>query len=120
VSDRATFGKHERLTKRAEFDRVFARHCSVRDAWLVVAGCENGLAFARLGVAVGRRWGKAHQRNRVKRLYREAFRLARSSLPPGIDYLLMPRRVANLTLATLLATLPALAAELDRKLKGNR
>lgn len=109
----------ERLTHRREFDRVYARRCRVVGEWLVLAGCENGLPRARLGLAVGRRWGKAHERVRLKRWYREAFRLEKKELPPGVDYLLMPRKVAGLSLAHLRQELPALAARLADRLRRN-
>ena len=35
---------------------------------------KNELPYIRLGVTVSKRFGKAHQRNRIRRLIREAFR----------------------------------------------
>jgi len=117
VSRHFTFGRHERLRAKADFDRVFARRCSVRDDWLLAFGCENGLPHMRLGFAVGKKWGKAHHRNRIKRLCREAFRLSKPKLPTGIDLLLIPRRAHGLSLPLLLRTLPDLVARLARQLE---
>ena len=64
------FGKDEHLRKKAEFDRVFARRCSVSDGWLVVYGCPNELGRCRVGLLVSRKVGGAVQRNRMRRLYR--------------------------------------------------
>ena len=41
-------------------------------------------------MAVGRKVGKAPRRNRIKRLFREGFRLDRSALGPGLDVVLVP------------------------------
>ncbi|MDR6937500.1 MULTISPECIES: ribonuclease P protein component [unclassified Luteibacter] len=64
---------------------------------------------ARLGLAISKRCSKrAVDRNRIKRLAREAFRRARPALPP-VDILVMARDSAvNETGAALLAELDAL------------
>lgn len=45
----------------------------------------------RLALVVGRRWGGAVTRNRIRRLLRESFRTARAELPTGFDLVLLPR-----------------------------
>jgi ribonuclease P protein component len=45
----------------------------------------------RYALVVGRRWGDAVTRNRVRRLLRESFRTARPDLAPGFDFVLLPR-----------------------------
>jgi ribonuclease P protein component len=106
----------ERLRRPADFRRVYGRRCSVSDAWLQVCGCENGLEFTRLGLSVGRKWGNAPVRNRLRRLYREAFRLSKEKLPAGLDLVLIPRQV-EVTLAQLMESLPCLVQQLAKRLK---
>lgn len=51
----------------------------------------NGLEHTRLGLSVGRAcWKSAVRRNRVRRVFREAFRLSREELPRGVDLVLIP------------------------------
>jgi ribonuclease P protein component len=87
-----SFPPEVRIRTTREYDRVFAEGKSAADALLVVYTAPNGLPFARLGVIAGRRFGKAVQRNRAKRLTREAFRTSRDELPGGCDFVVIARK----------------------------
>lgn len=114
---KATFQRHERLTEARDFQRVFERRRSVADERLIVYAVENGLAFSRLGLSVGRKKvRRAHDRNRFKRVVREAFRLSKAELPAGIDFVVVPKTGARLALAQVRHTLPALAQAVVRRL----
>jgi ribonuclease P protein component len=116
VGPRATFRRHERITDPRAFRRAFDRKRSVSDAALVVYGAENGLDHARLGISVSRKKvRRAHDRNRVKRLIREAFRLSKAELPAGVDLVVVPRGAA-LTFAEARRGLPVLARDVARRL----
>ena len=112
----ASFRPHERISDPAVFRRAFERKRSASDASLIVYGVENGLDYPRLGISASKRKvRKAHDRNRVKRLLREAFRLTKASLPPGVDLIIVPRGPA-LTFEQAHRSLPHLAGAVARRL----
>lgn len=57
----------------------------------VVISAENGLGITRLGITVSKRIGNSVERNRIKRLVREFFRLNRRSFPHGLDIVITAR-----------------------------
>jgi ribonuclease P protein component len=110
------FRKHEHLRRPQDFQRVYDRRRSVSDPWLIVYACENGLSHLRLGLSVSRKVGGAPQRNRMRRLYREAFRLTRHTMPTGLDLVLIPRQVEAPTLEQLKQSLPQLVTRAAQRL----
>ena len=50
---------------------------------------------ARIGIAASKRYANAVGRNRIKRLIREAFRLHILRLPPGCDFVVVPKKFAK-------------------------
>ena len=110
---RNSLARFQRLHQPKEFERVYAARKAVHTARLVLFACPNGLSFARLGVSVGSKHGHAVRRNRLKRVLRAAFRLSRHLLPPGHDYVLVPKRGAGeYTTAAVCAVLERVASRL--------
>jgi ribonuclease P protein component len=112
-----SFPKSSRLCSRTDFRRVYERRCSVGDDLVRLLGRLNKLSYPRLGLAVSRQSGNAVQRNRWKRLLREAFRLSRPKLPEGLDFIVMPRAADPPQLRELKKSLINLSWRLSKRLK---
>lgn len=106
------FPKSARVCSRADFDRAFKGKRRASDALLTVYVAASAGGAARLGISASRRLGGAVVRNRVKRLVREAFRRLRADLPPGTDWVVIPRR-GDVSLNELDASLRQLIGRLD-------
>ena len=80
-----------RMRSGSHFQRAYKSGSRARGAILVVVICENDLDVSRLGLSIGKRiWKSAVRRNRIRRIFREAFRLCHPELPKGFDFVLIP------------------------------
>ena len=61
---------------------------------LLVAASPSGPAASRLGIVVTKKVGSSPERNRIKRLCRECFRLWPELVPDGIDLVVIAREGA--------------------------
>jgi ribonuclease P protein component len=86
--------KRRRLSRSAEFERVYRQGRSKGNRYLVLYAFpreDDGEDGPRLGLSVGRRVGGAVDRSRVKRVLREAFWEEARRLPSGSDYVVVAR-----------------------------
>ncbi|MBO0745494.1 MAG: ribonuclease P protein component [Candidatus Dormibacteraeota bacterium] len=109
-----------RLSRSADFDRVFrtGRSHAGRELVLYVFPRGDGSA-PRLGLSVSRKVGGAVERNRVKRLLREAFAEESRRLPEGTDAVVVARPDAkDLAERDGLAGIQRALAELIGRVEG--
>ena len=89
--------RRRRLSRSGEFERVYREGRSHGSRYLVVYAFprEDGEEGPRLGVSVGRKVGGAVDRNKVKRLLRDAFWASAGELPEGHDFVIVARPAAG-------------------------
>lgn len=94
ISDGA-FPKTERLIKTKDFGNVYKKGSSVKFDVFVLRVLPNTLPVNRLGFSISTRSvKKASARNRIRRLFREAYRLHKSAVKKGFDMVLVVRKEA--------------------------
>lgn len=101
-------GGRSSLRRRRDFDRVYQKGRSWANPILVLRISPNDVGFPRWGFAIGRRVGKAVQRNRLRRRLRE---IVRARVVGGWDSVLIARAgAAEATFKALAGSLGDLLA----------
>ncbi|MGX9364938.1 ribonuclease P protein component [Desulfoplanes sp. PS50] len=90
---RLAFPKTYHLIRRSQFEACYSRgrRYFTSHFILFVHHREDNGPW-RLGLAVSKKVGNSVQRNRIKRVVREFFRLHQDRIPSGIDYVVIPKR----------------------------
>src|ERR1700677_3507879 len=118
---RLTFPAHKRLRRKSEFDAADERGRRFGNGFFAVTASSNDKHSARLGMAVAvRTAGNAVERNRLRRIVRESFRLHPHALP-AVDVLVNAKPRARGPPGTeLRASLAELwKMVIDHKIAGN-
>ncbi|HTY21676.1 MAG TPA: ribonuclease P protein component [Desulfomonilaceae bacterium] len=89
-SRRFTFPGQHRICRSSEYRKIMERGTRHRTPHFQIRMLRNPLGLTRLGIAAGKKVGKACARNRIKRRLREYFRLNRDSMPPETDIVFIP------------------------------
>ena len=83
------------LREGSDFQRVWEKGKSWSHPLIILRALANGTPASRFGFVVGKKVGKAVERNRAKRLMREAVRHRLAGITPGWDIILIARREAD-------------------------
>jgi ribonuclease P protein component len=83
-----------RLLTRHQYQCTAQKTFKFTGRWIVVDIRFTNAPFSRLGITATRRYGRAYQRNRFKRLVREAFRLSYPYFSFTFDMIVRPRSLA--------------------------
>lgn len=79
------------LTLNKEFRRAYYRGRSFTTPVVVVYAMKNHKNSSRIGLTATKKVGKAVQRNRARRVMKEAYRLLEQEFPRGYDYVFVAR-----------------------------
>lgn len=97
-----------RLARDGEYRVTYREGIRHATTHLVVYARPNTLDTVRLGVVVGKRFGRATARNRLRRRLREATRSLAAQIQPGVDLILAPRAgIADVPYSVLLGAVRA-------------
>lgn len=91
-----SFGKLSRLLKASEYKSVFDDAVlKISNQHVLFLARPNGMPHSRLGLVIAKKNVRlAVQRNRIKRIVRESFRIHKGL--PGIDIVVLARRGLDL------------------------
>ena len=79
------------ICRNNDFRRIYARGKSYVSPLLVVYALKNRTKNVRVGITTSKKVGNAVQRNRSRRVIREAFRALAPRVRPGFDLVLVAR-----------------------------
>jgi ribonuclease P protein component len=87
-----SFPRQHRLLNKAEFKSVFDESAKVSQRYLLALFKTNNAGKGRLGIIVGKRVARlAVERNQIKRVVRESFRVIQEQLQ-GLDIVVIARQ----------------------------
>lgn len=84
-----------RVRTRRQYQRIAQQPTRHVGRWLIVDKRISKGPSVRLGITASKHFGIAVQRNRFKRIVREAFRICRVGLEQGFDINVKPRHMAH-------------------------
>ncbi|WWO98940.1 MAG: ribonuclease P protein component [Candidatus Dasytiphilus stammeri] len=90
------FPRQLRLFKSKDFNWVLQQSIKINRSYIMTLHCPNSCKHARIGFIISKNQVQhAYQRNRIKRLIRESFRLNQEKLP-SMDFILIIKQELSL------------------------
>jgi len=93
----ANGGINMKFSSSLKLNHIFRRLYGTQghaNSYLVLYARKNRTGGNRVGITVGKKLGKAHIRNRVRRRFREIYRLNEEKFQPGWDIVVVARSKA--------------------------
>ena len=81
---RYSLSRSQKLVYRQEFLTLYREGSRWSGESLLFFYFKSLPSFPKLGITIGKKWGKSHERNRFKRVIREGFRKAYPLIPEGL------------------------------------
>ncbi len=76
------FSSRNRLKEKAQISNVFNNSKKIKTPFYSLLFCENNLSFPRLAIVIKKAFvAKSVQRNKIKRIVKESFRLNQHQIP---------------------------------------
>ena len=80
------------IKKDSDFRKIYQKGKSLADRNLVIYTMKNRSDNTRIGISISKKVGKAHERNRIRRCIKEAYRLnIDSRVATGYDLVFIAR-----------------------------
>ena len=90
--------RYFRLKKQSDFDKLFKKGTRLFSPSLTVIYTPS--KQTTMGISVGKKHGKSVQRNRIKRLIREAFRMEMPVLKGTYAFVIVPKVAKEYSFST--------------------
>jgi ribonuclease P protein component len=114
-----TFTRELRLLTPAQFKSVFSNPIKASSAEITLLAIPNSEQHPRLGLTVAKRYVKrANQRNRIKRIIRDSFRLNQHDIPHLDIVVLVRNGVMEMENAEINKLIEKLWRKLSRRYNG--
>jgi ribonuclease P protein component len=90
------FPKSARLLKNTQYKYLHRNSNRLFGQTIIIQFQKGRSTSAKLGITVSKKFGKAHERNRFKRVVREAFRELYTMLPSNFEMNISPQKTTEL------------------------
>lgn len=81
-----------RIRSSHDINLIFKEGKRINSRYFNLTHLKNPYEYSRFAIIVGRKLGKAHERNYIKRVFREIMRDERRRMIGGVDMLIFPKK----------------------------
>ncbi len=84
--------KVARIRSSHDINLIFREGKRINSRYFNLTYLKNPYEYSRFAIIAGKKYGKAHERNYIKRVFREILREERKVMVGGIDILAFPKK----------------------------